>query len=36
MTDAIAIIIRTHDGPKNPYMPVFLHTILGPDYYVPP
>ena len=25
------IVIRTHDVPKNPYIPVFLHTILGPD-----
>ena len=27
--------IRTHDGPKNPYIPLFLRTILGPDYYLP-
>ena len=31
-----AIVIRTHDGPKNSYIPLFLHTILGLDYYVPP
>ena len=31
-----AIVIRTHDVPKNPYVPLFLLTILGPDYYVPP
>ena len=32
-----ARVISTHDGPKNPYIPQFLHTILGPDYYtVPP
>ena len=31
-----AIVIRTHDVPKNPYIPLFLHTILGPDYYVLP
>ena len=35
LAGAIAIINRTHDGPKNPYMPLFLRTILGPDYYVP-
>ena len=29
------IVIRTHDVHKNPYIPVFVHTILGPDYYVP-
>ena len=26
-----AIIIRTHDVPKNPYLPLFLNTILGLD-----
>ena len=31
-----ATLIRTHDGYKNPYTPLFLHTIVGPDYYVPP
>ena len=36
ITGAIAIVIRTHDGPKNPYIPLFLHAILGPEYYVPP
>ena len=30
------IVIRTHDGPPSPYIPLFLHTTLGPDYYVPP
>ena len=30
-----AIVIRIHDGPKNPYIPQFLDTILGPDYNVP-
>ena len=30
------IVLRTHDGPKNPYITLFLHTILGPDYYVLP
>ena len=25
--------IRTRDGPKNPDIPLFLHTVLGPDYY---
>ena len=29
------IVIGTH-GPKNLYIPLFLHTILGPDYYLPP
>ena len=24
-------VIRTHDGPKNPYAPLFSRTILGPD-----
>ena len=28
-------IIRTHDGPKILYIPLFLHSILGPDYHVP-
>ena len=28
------IVIRTHDGPKNPSIPLFLRTIVGPDYYV--
>ena len=27
------IVIRTHDVPKKPYIPLLLHTILGPDYY---
>ena len=31
----VAIVIRTHDGPKNPYILLFLLTILGPDYCVP-
>ena len=31
-----AIVIRTHRGHKNPYIPLFLPTILGPHYYVPP
>ena len=26
-------VIRTHDVPKKPYIPLLLHTILGPDYY---
>ena len=26
-------VIMTHDVPKNPYTPLFLHTILGPNYY---
>ena len=30
-----SIVIRTHDVPKNPYVSLFLHTMLGPDYYVP-
>ena len=30
------IVIRTHNGPKNPHITLFLHTILGPDYYVAP
>ena len=30
-----AIVIRTHHAPKNQYILLFLHTILGPDYYVP-
>ena len=28
-----ALVIRTYDGPQNPYIPLFLHAILGPDYY---
>ena len=28
-------VIRTHDVPKNPYITLCLHTILGSDYYVP-
>ena len=35
-TGGYTIIIRTHDGPENPYIPLLLHSILGPDYYVPP
>ena len=31
-----AIVIRTHDGPKHPHISLFLHTIIGPDYNVPP
>ena len=27
------MVIRTHDGPKNPNIPLFLNIILGPDYY---
>ena len=30
-----AIVIRTDDVPKNPYIPA-LDTILGPDHCVPP
>lgn len=30
------ILIRTHDGPKKLYIPLFLDTILGRDYYIPP
>ena len=30
-----AKVIRTHDGPKKPYIPLFWRTILGPDYSVP-
>ena len=30
------IVIGTHDGAKNLYIHVFLHTMLGPDYYVLP
>ena len=26
------IVIRTHNEPKNPYITLFLHTKLGPDY----
>ena len=33
ITGAIGIVIRTHDEPKNPYTPLLLRTILGPDYY---
>ena len=29
----VAIVIRTHDVPKNPHIPLVLHTTLGPDYY---
>ena len=29
------IIIRTCHQCKNLYIPRFLHTIFGPDYYVP-
>ena len=35
-TGSHTIVIRTHDKDKNPYIPSFLPTILGPDYYVPP
>ena len=28
------IVIRTQDGPTNPFIPLFLHT-LGSDYYTP-
>ena len=31
----VGILIRTRDVPKNAYIPLFLHTILGPDYSVP-
>ena len=31
-----AIVLRTQDVHKNPYITLFLHTTLGPDYYVPP
>ena len=31
-----AIVIRTQGGPKKLHIPLFSHTILGPDYYVPP
>ena len=27
-------MIRTHDGPNNLCIALFLHSILGPDYYV--
>ena len=30
------MVVRTHDRPKNPYIPLFLHTKSGPDYCVPP
>ena len=33
ITGAIGIVIRTHDEPKNPYIPLILRTILGPAYY---
>ena len=26
--------IRTHDGPKHPFIPLFLHTKLGLDYQI--
>ena len=29
-------MIRIHDEPKSPNIPLCLHTTLGPDYYVPP
>ena len=29
------IIIRTFDVYKKLYIPVFLLTVFGPDYYVP-
>ena len=39
MCDALllrgAIVIRTPDVHKNPYIPLFVRTILGPDYCVP-
>ena len=35
-TGATGIEIRTHDGPKNPYIPGFLQTIFGSHYYLPP
>ena len=31
-----AIVVRTYDVHKNPYIPLRLRTILGPDYCVPP
>ena len=27
-----ATVVKTHDGPKKTYIPLFLHTTLGPDY----
>ena len=31
------LVIRTHHVPQNPYIPLYLHPKLGPDYYgVPP
>ena len=30
-----SIVIRTQDVPKNPCIPLYLHAILGPDYYLP-
>ena len=27
------VVIRTHDGATKPCIPLFLRTILGPDYY---
>ena len=30
------IVIRSQDAHKHPYILAFLHTILGPDYYVLP
>ena len=27
------IVIRTHDGPQRPCIPLCSHTIFGPDYY---
>ena len=32
----IYLVIRTHDGLKNPYILIFLHTIVGGDYRVSP
>ena len=26
-----ARLVRTHDGPKTPNIPLFIHTVLGPD-----
>ena len=31
-----AIVMRTHQGPLKPYIPLFLRTILGPDYFIAP
>ena len=31
-----AIVIRTHNVHKSPYISLFSCTVLGPDYYVPP